>query len=253
MGWGEDRMRFALLTDIHANREALEAVLSDLTLRNIDQLVFLGDLVGYGPDPGWCIDKVEELVGQGALAVRGNHDRAVGVPDGALNANARRVIDWTVNRLNARQKLFLSELPMTLLHEDVLFVHASANDPSDWIYVTSESSAMPSFRVSKARLIFCGHVHKPALYSCDQSGRVSPLKIGPGNPVPLIRSRRFLGVIGSVGQPRDGSTLASYAILDLDRNELTYRKVAYDAATTAKKSRDSGLPEALAQRLMKGI
>lgn len=246
-------MRLALLTDIHANREAFEAVLTDLSLRKIDRLVFLGDIVGYGPDPAWCIDKVEELVGAGAICVRGNHDRAVGVPDGALNSNARRVIDWTVNRLNARQKLFLSELPLTVEHEDILFVHASANDPNDWIYVTSESAAMPSFRVSKARLIFCGHVHRPALYSCDVTGRVVPLQVAPGNPVPLIRSRRFLGVIGSVGQPRDGSTLASYAILDLDRNELTYRKVAYDAAMTAKKSRESGLPEALAQRLMKGI
>ena len=246
-------MRLALLTDIHANREAFEAVLNDLSLRKIDRLVFLGDIVGYGPDPGWCIDKVEELVSMGAICVRGNHDRAVGVPDGVLNANARRVIDWTVNRLNARQKLFLSELPLTVQEGDTLFTHASANDPQDWIYVTSESSAMPSFRVCDARLIFCGHVHRPALYSCDISGRVTPLVIGPGNPMPLIRTRRFLGVIGSVGQPRDGSTLASYAILDQTRNELTFRKVGYDAATTARKSRESGLPEALAQRLMKGI
>lgn len=245
-------MRLALLTDIHANREAFEAVLVDLQQRKIDQLVFLGDIVGYGPDPGWCIDKVEELVGKGALCVRGNHDRAIGVPDGALNSNARRVIDWTVNKLNARQKLFLGELPLTVSDDDILFVHASANDPADWIYVTNDSKAMPSFRVSKARLIFCGHVHRAALYSCDMSGRVTHLAVPTGAPTPLIRSRRWLAVIGSVGQPRDGSALAGYAILDKRTNELTFRKVGYDAATTARKSRECGLPEALAQRLMKG-
>lgn len=246
-------MRLALLTDIHANREAFEAVLADLAPRQIDRLVFLGDIVGYGPDPGWCIDQVEALVAKGALALRGNHDRAVTTPDNILNANARRVIDWTVNRLNARQKLFLSELPLTVQDGDTLFTHASANDPADWLYITSEATARPSFLVSDARLIFCGHVHRAALYSCDLSGRVAKLNLPLGHPIPLLTSRRWLGVIGSVGQPRDGSTLASYAILDRSRNELCFRRVGYDATTTARKSRAAGLPEALAQRLMKGI
>ncbi|OYU39142.1 MAG: metallophosphatase family protein [Pseudorhodobacter sp. PARRP1] len=246
-------MRLALLTDIHANREAFEAVLADLAQRQIDRLVFLGDIVGYGPDPGWCVDRVESLVAKGAIALRGNHDRAVTTPDNILNANARRVIDWTVNRLNARQKLFLSELPLTLEDGDTLFAHASANDPADWLYITSESTARPSFLVSDARLIFCGHVHRAALYSCDLTGRVSHLAVPTGQPMPLLASRRWLGVIGSVGQPRDGSTQASYAILDRTRNELCFRRVGYDATTTARKSREAGLPEALAQRLMKGI
>ena len=246
-------MRLALLTDIHANREAFEAVLADLAPRQIDRLVFLGDIVGYGPDPGWCIDQVESLVAKGALALRGNHDRAIGVADNILNANARRVIDWTVNRLNARQKLFLSELPLTITDGDTLFTHASANDPADWLYVTSASTARPSFLVSDARLIFCGHVHRAALYSCDLSGRVASLSLPLGHPIPLLTSRRWLGVIGSVGQPRDGSQLASYAILDRARNEICFRRVGYDATTTARKSRAAGLPEALAQRLMKGI
>lgn len=245
-------MRLAILTDIHANREAFEAVLADLAGRQVDQIVFLGDLVGYGPDPGWCVDKVAALVAQGALAVRGNHDRAVGVPDGALNANARRVIDWTVDKLTAPQKLFLEDLPLTATEEDILFVHASANDPSDWIYITSESKAMPSFRVSKARVILVGHVHRPQLYSCDLTGRVMGHPVTQAQPVPLIRSRRWLGVIGSVGQPRDGAALAGYALLDTTTNELTFRRVGYDAATTARKVRAAGLPEALASRLIKG-
>ncbi len=245
-------MRLALLSDIHGNREGFEAVLADIAARDIDRVVFLGDLVGYGPDPGWCLDRVEAMVAAGAICVRGNHDRAVGVPDGTLNAAARRVIDWTVDRLNARQKLFLSELPLTVRDGDTLFVHASANGPADWIYVNSEHKAMPSFRVCDARLIFCGHVHRAQLYSCDRAGRVARFAVRAGLAVPLIPSRRWLGVVGSVGQPRDGSGLAGYAILDRGRNELTFRQVGYDAATTARKSRDCGLPEVLAQRLMKG-
>lgn len=246
-------MRLAILTDIHANREAFEAVLADAALRAVDRFVFLGDIVGYGPDPGWCVDKMAEMIGQGAIAVRGNHDRAVGVADGALNANARRVIDWTVDRLNARQKLILGDLPLTHQEDDILFVHASANDPQDWIYVTNDHKAMPSFRVSKARLIFVGHVHRPQLYSSDLSGRIMGHELRFGLPVPLIRSRRWLGVIGSVGQPRDGSSLAGYAILDTTANEITFRRVGYDSATTARKVRAAGLPEALASRLIKGI
>ena len=245
-------MRLAILTDIHANREALEAVLADAALRGIDRHVFLGDIVGYGPDPGWCLDKVQQMVAAGAICVRGNHDRAIGVADGTLNSNARRVIDWTVDRLSAPQKLFLGELPLTHQEEDILFVHASANDPQDWIYVTSENKAMPSFRVSGARLIFCGHVHRPQLYSCDLTGRVQGHELRFGQPVPLIRSRRWLGVVGSVGQPRDGSSLAGYALLDKARNEVTFRRVGYDSATTARKVRAAGLPEALAARLIKG-
>lgn len=245
-------MRLAILTDIHANREAFEAVLADLAGRGVDRVVFLGDLVGYGPDPGWCVDKVAQMVAQGAVAVRGNHDRAVGVADGALNANARRVIDWTVNRLTAPQKLFLEELPLTATEGDVLFVHASANDPQDWIYVTSDSKAMPSFRVCDARVILVGHVHRPQLYSCDLSGRVMGHPVVQGQVVPLIRSRRWLAVVGSVGQPRDGAALAGYALLDTGSNELTFRRVPYDAATTARKVRAAGLPEPLASRLIKG-
>ena len=245
-------MRLAILTDIHANREAFEAVLADCAGMRIDRYVFLGDIVGYGPDPAWCIDTLVEMIGAGAIAVRGNHDRAVGVPDGALNSNARRVIDWTVDRLSAAHKAVLGDLPLTVAEDDLLFVHASANDPQDWIYVTSEHHAMPSFRVSKARVIFCGHVHKPALYSHDMSGRVMGHGFGYGTGVPLIRSRRWLAVVGSCGQPRDGRPQAAWALYDTVTNELAFHRVPYDTASTVAKLRSGGLPESLAMRLLSG-
>ncbi len=246
-------MRLAILTDIHANREAFEAVLADVAAVGADRHVILGDIVGYGPDPGWCIDRVAALQGAGAICVRGNHDRAVGVPDGALNDNARRVIDWTVNRLTVPHKRFLDDLPMQVAEGEALFVHASAHAPQDWHYVTDATAAGDSFAASAARLTFCGHVHRAALYSHDLGGRTLGHVVGAGMPVPLLRSRRWLAVVGSVGQPRDGSGLAGWALLDMRANELTFHRVGYDSATTARKVRSAGLPEALAARLVLGI
>lgn len=244
--------RLAILTDIHGNREAFQAVLDDLHQRAVDRIVLLGDIVGYGPDPEWCVDKAMALQASGALLVKGNHDAAIGKVDGTMNAVARTAIDWTRPRLGRAELAFLSQMPFIEAVDDLLFVHASANDPGDWIYVTSERSAMPGFRVSKARVIFCGHVHVPGLYSCDVGGRVQEQRISMGMPLPLIRSRRWLCVVGSVGQPRDGVPDAGYAIFDTATNEMTYRRVPYDRKATAEKVRAAGLPEPLAVRLLKG-
>lgn len=246
-------MRLAILSDIHANREAFEAVLADLGPRQIDRLVFLGDLVGYGPDPGWCLDKVAEAQARGAICVRGNHDRAVAAPDGLMNDHARRVIDWTVDRLTVPQKMFLTDLPLTAELDDTLFVHASADAPASWTYITDEQKADACLSANPARVVLCGHVHRSALFSQDMAGRMASHRFATGLPVPLLRSRRWLAVVGSAGQPRDGSGLASYCILDRGTNELTFRRVGYDSATTASKMRAAGLPETLAARLVLGV
>ncbi|EEW23763.1 metallophosphoesterase family protein [Rhodobacter ferrooxidans] len=245
-------MRIAILTDIHGNREALTAVLADLADRHIDQIAILGDIVGYGPDPDWCTDAVMAMVQAGAFCVMGNHDSAIGNTNEMMNADARRVIDWSRDRLSDGQKAFLAGLPMTEVLDDLMFVHASANHPTDWIYVTSAHKAMPSFRVCGSRAIFCGHVHVPALICCDGGGRVTEQRFVMGMPMPLIRSRRWLAVVGSVGQPRDHNPRASYAVYDMGKNELTFRRVGYDNAATAEKLRKAGLPESLAARLMRG-
>jgi diadenosine tetraphosphatase ApaH/serine/threonine PP2A family protein phosphatase len=245
-------MRLAVLTDIHGNREAFSAVLADLAQRKVDRIAILGDIVGYGPDPSWCCEKVIGLAEEGALVVKGNHDHAIGDPSEMMTANAKTAIDWTRQRLDAVQREFLARLPLTETQDDLMFVHASANDPGDWIYVTSEHKAMPSFRVCGARVIFCGHVHVPALMSSDLSGLVRQQRIPMGMPVPLIRSRRWLAVVGSVGQPRDGVPQAGYAVFDTAGNELTFRRVPYDTAATAARVRAAGLPETLARRLERG-
>ena len=183
----------------------------------------------------------------------GNHDAAIGNPGESMNANARAAIDWTRPRLSPAHRQFLAGLPMTQRLGDILLVHASANDPGSWTYVTNHRMATPSFQASDARIIFCGHVHMPSLFTCDGQGAVRDHKIPYNMPIPLMRSRRWLGVIGSAGQPRDGTPAAGYGIFDTDTNELTFRRVPYDCDATAKKIRAAGLPEPLALRLLKGM
>lgn len=246
-------MRVALISDIHGNREALVAVLADAEARGCARLVILGDVVGYGPDPGWCVDRVAELVAGGAVCLQGNHDAAIGQGAADMSHNARVAIDWTRGQLDAGQRRFLADLPLEVRLGEALLVHASAEAPGAWIYVTSDTRALGAFGATKARLVFCGHVHVPALYSADLGGVVRQMRVKVGMAVPLIASRRWLAVLGSVGQPRDGDAAAGYGVWDMDRAELTFRRVAYNCGTTAAKMRAAGLPETLAQRLLEGL
>jgi diadenosine tetraphosphatase ApaH/serine/threonine PP2A family protein phosphatase len=245
-------VRLAVLTDIHANREAFQAVLDETVAHRADRLVLLGDLVGYGPDPEWCCDTAARLVAEGAIAVKGNHDSAASGGDEAMVSLAARAMDWTRARLSDAQRAFLAGLPLTAQEADILFVHASASHPEAWSYVTSDTRAAPSFRAVAARVILCGHTHVPLLASADRSGMVREQSFRPNLAIPLLRSRRWLAVVGAVGQPRDGVAKAAWAMLDIGRNELTFRRTAYDAGRTAAKLRAAGLPEELALRLLKG-
>src|SRR5262249_32051049 len=150
------------LTDLHANLEALEAVLVHAKRQGVDQLAFLGDLVGYGADPGPVVNRVQAAVASGALAIKGNHDEAaVEGPPAAMRADAARAVTWTREHLAPEQLAFLAALPLTLEQGDRLFVHASAVDPARWIYVSSTADAWWSFQATKARKIFSGHTHIP--------------------------------------------------------------------------------------------
>jgi predicted phosphodiesterase len=245
-------VKLAVLTDIHGNREAFQAVLDDAAAHGAGRLVLLGDIVGYGPDPEWCCETAARLVAQGAVAVLGNHDSAAAGRTEAMSALAGKAMAWTQGRLSAAHRSFLAGLPLTASEGDILFVHASASHPEAWSYVSSDTRAAPSFRAVAARVILCGHTHVPFLASADRSGMVREQAFRQGLAIPLIRSRRWLAVVGAVGQPRDGVAQAGWAMLDSGRNELTFRRTAYDTACTAAKIRAAGLPEALALRLLKG-
>lgn len=246
-------MRIALVSDIHANREALAAVLSDLRQHAIDRIAVLGDVVGYGPDPVWCASRVFRLVEEeGAVCLRGNHDAAMAGRDGSMNPVAAAALDWTAAQLDPETRARLATLPMTAALEGALLVHASPMAPADWIYITSETMARAAFSVTPERVIFCGHVHVPQLYARRPDTVVTGHEAAQGRPLPLIPSRRWLAVIGSVGQPRDGVAQAGWAIWDTGAATLTFRRTPYDTAATAAKIRAAGLPEPLARRILTG-
>ena len=245
-------MRTALITDIHGNREAFAAVLADVAARGCERTALLGDIVGYGPDPEWCVDRAIGLVAAGAICLQGNHDAAVAAGARDFSTNARLALDWTRSRLNAAQRGFLAGLPLTATLGEVLLCHASAEAPGEWIYVATVARAVGAFRATAARVVVCGHVHVPALYAADRAGAVREQRVKIGVALPLISSRRWLAVVGAVGQPRDRNPAAGYAVYDDAVQELTFRRVPYDCGKTALKVRAAGLPEALALRLLSG-
>jgi len=246
-------MRIGLLADLHANREAVEACIDALRDAGCARLVFLGDYVGYGADPGWVVDFVRDEVARGGIAVRGNHDQAVAcTPTAAtMHAAAGAAIDWTRARLDPSQQAFLAALPQVAREDDRLYVHASACTPQDWTYVANPLAAARSLGATDARLTFCGHVHEPALYHATDSGagRFVPT---PGVPMPLAGTRRWLAIPGACGQPRDRNPAAACAWFEPSSATLAFLRVPYDHAQAAAKIRAAGLADAFAARLATG-
>ena len=245
-------MLLAIFADIHANKQAFSACLAAARARGAERMILLGDFVGYGGDPEWSVDTVMALVADGAIAVLGNHDHAVGTLSETMNDNARAVIEWTRSRLDAGQKRFLAALPMVVEDEDRLYVHAEASAPSRWRYVKDSADAARSIAATPAPSSFCGHIHRPALYSMSVVAKMSAFTPTADAAVQLLPGRHWLAVLGSVGQPRDGNPAAAFAMFDTARNEITYCRVPYDVEVAAARIRGHGLPEWLADRLSTG-
>jgi diadenosine tetraphosphatase ApaH/serine/threonine PP2A family protein phosphatase len=248
----EENVLLAVFTDIHANRQAFGACLELARARGAERMICLGDYVGYGADPEWAVETVMDLVEHGAVAVRGNHDNAVGTTTESMNAMAQAAIEWTRGRLSASQRRFLAELPLAVQDEDRLYVHSEAGNPSKWRYVQSTSDAARSIAATSAHVTFCGHIHQPALYSMSSAAKMTSFVPTAGVPVQLLGGRRWLAVVGSVGQPRDGDPAASFAMFDTTAKEITYCRVPYDVEAAAARIRENGLPLWLADRLSVG-
>jgi len=248
----EESVLLAVFADIHANRQAFSACLDFARAHGADRFICLGDYVGYGADPEWTVETVMDLVDRGALAVRGNHDNAIGAPSETMNAEAQAVIEWTRGRLSTPQRRFLAELPLVLQEDDRLYVHSEASSPAKWYYVQSTAEAGRSLLATAAHVTFCGHIHRPALYSMSVTGKMTNFVPTSGVTVQLLQGRRWLTVLGSVGQPRDGDPAASFAMFDTSSREITYCRVPYDVDAAAKRIRENGLPIWLADRLSVG-
>ncbi len=246
-------MKLALIADLHANRESVGAVMAHAATQGVARYAFLGDFVGYGADPGWVVDLVREQVARGAIAVMGNHDAAVVQgPLPSMIPEARQVVEWTRERLDAEQLAFLATLPMSVTDADRLFVHANAFAPADWAYVLGRMEAVRSLQATHARFTFCGHVHDPKLFHLTGTGKIGDFVPSDGMPIPLSEQRRWLVIPGSAGQPRDGNPAACYATFDTANATLTYFRVPYDTEAAGAKIRAAGLPQRLARRLEHG-
>ena len=246
-------MRIALFSDIHANREAFEACLAQAARKGVDRIVFLGDFVGYGADPQYVVDRARREIERGSLAVLGNHDAAAISGDASnMNEYARKAIEWTHNALDADARKWLAALPMKHLEDDRIFVHSEASAPESWHYITDALSAERSLASSPARVTFCGHVHRPQIYHMAPNRPPKFYEPLSGVETPLIATRKWLCVVGSVGQPRDDNPAAAYCILDTAKNEIFYHRTGYDIDAAAAKIRAAGLPQILAARLFIG-
>ncbi len=246
-------MKLALFADVHANLEALEACLAHAEEAGAERHAFLGDLGGYGADPGPVRERVSARIARGALAVKGNHDAAVVDGDThEMNAAAAAAIEWTRARLGAEERAMLAGLPLVAREGDALLVHGSPEAPERFVYVTDPVRAARALEAGRARYVFAGHVHEPVLYYTGAADRPVPFRPVPGVAIPVPSHRRWLAIIGSVGQPRDGNPAACYALVDLAAGRLTFQRVPYDCRAAAAKVRRAGLPEALARRLERG-
>jgi diadenosine tetraphosphatase ApaH/serine/threonine PP2A family protein phosphatase len=243
-------MQYAIFSDIHANLEALEAVLDDISQQGVGKLICLGDIVGYGASPNECVARV---IGSGATVVLGNHDHAaIGVLDITyFNDYARAAILWTRAELTPASFEFLGGLPYVLTEPGVRFVHASPRVPEDWDYVLSIQQAVEQLESFEEPICFIGHSHYPGLYRQD-GNRVMELEFPANTPVSLGAGRHLVNV-GSVGQPRDNDSRAAWALYDDETRTLTLRRVEYPVSTAQERILEAHLPTFLAHRLGAGI
>ncbi len=239
-------MRIAVLSDIHANLPALDAVLA--TLGEVDAIWQLGDVVGYGPHPDEVVARLREI---GAVGVRGNHDAAaLGRLDVSyFNAAARWAVEWTARRIAPETRAWLDGLPERAVIDEVTLVHGSPRDPT-WEYVTTTSAARANLAAFATPCCLHGHTHVPVAW-LDEGGRVELVRPSDGDELALDERRLLLNP-GSVGQPRDGDPRASAMVLDMEARRVTWRRVAYPIRATQADIRGAGLPAWLADRLATG-
>ena len=247
-------MILALLSDVHANIQALDACLLDARKRGATRFAFLGDLVGYGADAAAVVRTIMRYAAEGAVVVKGNHDDAVERRTHAyMNDAAREAIDWARDTLGGEEKQFLSSRPLCVRSGECCFVHATARDPDRWSYIDSKGAALKSMEAAGVPYTFSGHVHEQRLFAQVAAERATSFDPHAGTTLPLGGHRSWLALVGSVGQPRDGSPAAAYALFDEERKLLTYFRIPYDHAEAARAIRKAGLSESLAFRVERGI
>ena len=241
-------MRILIISDIHSNLTALEAVLADAG--HIDAVWCLGDLVGYGPDPNECISRVREL--PNLVCIIGNHDAATlnQIDSTTFNPEARDAVRWTQDTLSDGSVAFLESLPERVEMEDVTLVHGSPRHPV-WEYLLDTKNATQSFAHFETPYCFVGHTHLPSVYLLGKDNHSARLMIPEASSHMVLSPRAILNP-GSVGQPRDRDSRAAYAIYFPEEHVWEYRRVTYQVKEVQERMEEAGLPERHIQRLSAG-
>ncbi|HTP26821.1 MAG TPA: metallophosphoesterase family protein [Anaeromyxobacteraceae bacterium] len=244
-------MRIAILSDIHANLEALQEVEASLARLGADRVVCLGDVVGYGASPNACCTRVRHLC---SIAILGNHDAAVSgrMDYGYYYEAARHALDWTAQQLERDHLAWLGSLPYTHRLDDLEFSHGSPLHSSEYQYVFAVEQVqelMPHF-AQLSPVTFIGHSHLCKAFALDAGGTVEELE---AVRLELRRDRKYILSVGSVGQPRDYDSRASFLLYDADSGVAAYHRVAYDVAGAAQKIFDANLASGFGKRLFFGV
>lgn len=241
-------MKIALISDIHSNLEALEAVLRDIEKEGVEKIHFLGDAVGYGSDPNKCIKLISKHCD---IKLLGNHDyAALGlVSTEGFNKVAKTSVKWTQTKLKKKSIEKLADFELNTTFLDYALVHASPGNPENWDYILSTDQASEQFAYFTQSICFVGHSHIPTIFVEETDGSVSSRL---SETLVLNQDSRYIVNIGSVGQPRDNDPRACYLTIDTDNSKIEYRRVEYDIDKTQAKMRKAMLPDFLVERLAVG-
>lgn len=240
-------MKYGIISDVHANLEALLAVKESLEKDGVEEVIFLGDAVGYGANPNEVVEILSDWV---KIFIAGNHDMAaVGFTDITyFNPYARQAILWTEKQLSFRNQAFLKSLPYVIKRGNNTFVHASLEEPKRWHYILSADKALWNFRLLDTPICFIGHSHCPLIFACHKNQVV----VTTDKKVLLEDSKKYIVNVGSVGQPRDENPMAAYALLDTESKSIEIKRVPYNLILTQQKMRRVNLPSYLIERLTWG-
>jgi predicted phosphodiesterase len=241
-------MKIGFISDIHANLEALEACLADIKREKISKLFFLGDVVGYGPDPNKCIEIIDK---RAQIKLLGNHDAAtIGLLDTeCFNQYAQLSMSYTSQKLKEKNLRKLRMFHLEASFDVFKMVHASPRKPSAWEYIIDIEDAEKNFKYFEQQVCVIGHSHRPAIIKKYKINRCETV---PHDFVQLDDDYRYIVNVGSVGQPRDGDPRASYMVYDSETRILSIRRVEYDFEKTQKKMREADLPRFLVERISVG-
>lgn len=241
-------MKLAIISDIHANLEAFEAVLADIEKRDCEKIYCLGDVVGYGCDPRACVELVEKHC---AVKLLGNHDHySLGLYENDnFNEIAKMSHKWTKSELTDFELTLIENYEMEFFEDSIHFVHASPNGPNKWRYLLSAEDAEAAFVNMDKNICFVGHTHIPTIF-IDRANDLPRMKVG--HDITIDTEQKYIVNVGSVGQPRDNDPDASYVTFDSELGDLFFRRVKYDVEKTQQKMAKAQLPELLIKRIAIG-